>query len=279
MTSSAPGGGPEFDWAWTDQDPEWVPPEIDTTRPSPARIYDYALGGKDNFEVDRRAAEQVATVLPDFRDVARKNRAFLIEAVKAMARGGVRQFLDLGTGIPTSPNVHEIAREIHPDATVVYVDNDPIVMTHNQALRAPVDGVATLRHDARDPDAILDDTAVKELINFEQPVGVLLVAVLHFVGHDLATEIVRRFRSAMAPGSYLAISAACTDGTGTAAIKKIESVYAAAGSQVVFRSASQIAEFFEGLDLLDPGLAEVSQWRAAGTPSTLRVLAGVGRKP
>lgn len=278
-TSGTPGAaGPDYDWSWTDQDPTWVPPEIDTTRPSPARMYDYALGGKDNFEVDRRAVEQIAHVLPDFRQLARTNRQFLVNSVQLMAEAGIKQFIDLGTGIPTSPNVHEMAREIQPDARVVYVDNDPIVMAHNRALRAVVDNVITVQHDIREPDTIVSDPKVRDLIDFEQPVGVLFVAVLHFVRRDLAPEVVSRFRSLMAPGSYVAISTACTDGMEAAAVAKTEAVYSNAAAQIVFRTRSQVEQLFDGFELLEPGLKDVAQWRNTETPAPVRVLAGVGRK-
>ena len=203
----------EFDWSWTEDDPEWVPPEIDTSRPSPARMYDYALGGKDNFAVDRAAVEKVAQVLPDFRRLALDNRGFLVRAVRTMSDAGITQFLDLGTGIPTSPNVHEVAGELRPGSKVVYVDHDPIVVAHNRALRAVRNGVVTVQHDLRKPAAVLRDDLVQDILDPGRPLGVLFVAVLHFVRRDLAPEIIKQYRRAMAPGSCLAISAACRDDT------------------------------------------------------------------
>ena len=280
MTTGRPigAGGPEFDWSWSDEDPSWVPPDIDITKPSPARMYDYALGGKDNFEVDRKAVEQVAQVLPDFRHLAKLNRMFLVNAVRIMAEAGVKQFIDIGTGIPTSPNVHEMAREVHPDARVVYVDNDPIVMAHNRALRATVDGVITVQHDARQPDAIIADPKVRELIDFQQPVGMLFVAVLHFVRRDLAADVVARFRSAVPAGSYLAISAACTEGMDPQVVAKTEAVYQNAAAQIVFRTAAQVEQLFEGLEVLEPGIADVSRWRVDEQTAEIHVYAGIGRK-
>ena len=156
-TAQPPDGPPEVDWAWTDDDSSWIPPEIDLERPSPARMYDFALGGKDNFDVDRAAVAQVAQVIPEFREVALANRGFLIRAVDTMARLGIDQFIDVGTGIPTSPNVHEVAQQIHPDARVVYVDNDPIVLAHARALLTSSAQGATAYIDAdlRDPERIL----------------------------------------------------------------------------------------------------------------------------
>jgi hypothetical protein len=280
MTTGRPmgAGGPEFDWSWSDEDPAWVPPDIDTTKPSPARMYDYALGGKDNFEVDRKAVEQVAAVLPDFRHLAQLNRKFLVNAVTLMAEAGVKQFIDIGTGIPTSPNVHEMARQVHPEARVVYVDNDPIVMAHNRALRATVDGVITVQHDARQPDAILADAKIRELIDFRQPVGMLFVAVLHFVRRDMAADVVARFRSAIPAGSYIAISAACTDGMDPKIVARTEAVYQNAAAQIVFRTAAQIEQLFEGLEVLEPGITDVSHWRVDEPTPDIHVYAGVGRK-
>ena len=279
MTAGKPVDDPDFDWSWSDEDPSWVPPDIDITKPSPARMYDYALGGKDNFEIDRKAVEQVATVLPDFRHLAKINRQFLVTAVDLMAATGIRQFIDIGTGIPTSPNVHEMARRVHPDARVVYVDNDPIVMAHNRALRATVEGVITVQHDARTPDAILSDPKVRQLIDFREPVGLLFIAVLHFVRRDLAADVVSRFRNAIPSGSHIAISAACTDGMDPKTVAKTEAVYQNAAAQIVFRSAAQVEELFEGLELLEPGLTDVSHWRVDEPMAEIHVQAGVGRKP
>lgn len=281
MTSgrSMDDGESDFDWSWSDEDPTWVPPDIDITKPSPARMYDYALGGKDNFEVDRRAVEQVATVLPGFRELAQLNRLFLQNAVQIMCDAGITQFIDIGTGIPTSPNVHEIARATHPDAKVVYVDNDPIVMAHNRALRAKVDGVITVQHDAREPDTIVHDPAVRQLVDFDQPIGLLFVAVLHFVRRDLAADVLTRFRQSVPSGSYVAISTACTDGMNPAVVSKVEGVYQNAAAQVFFRTGAQIEQLFEGLDLIEPGLKDITKWRVDEPTTEIHVTAGLARKP
>jgi hypothetical protein len=279
MTTGKPVGDPDFDWSWSDEDPSWVPPDIDITKPSPARMYDYALGGKDNFEIDRKAVEQVATVLPDFRHLAQINRQFLRTAIDIMTAAGIRQFIDIGTGIPTSPNVHELARAVHPDARVVYVDNDPIVMAHNRALRATAEGVITVQHDARQPDAILSDPKVRQTIDFDQPVGMLFIAVLHFVRRDLAADVMSRFRAAVPSGSHFAISTACTEGMDPAVVAKTEAVYQNAASQIVFRTAAQVEQLFEGLQLLEPGLCDVSKWRVDVDTPEIHVQAGIGVKP
>ena len=278
MTTAHPGDGePEVDWAWTDDDSSWIPPEIDIDRPSPARMYDFALGGKDNFEVDRIAVQAVAQVIPEFRDVALANRGFLIRAVDTLARQGIDQFIDLGTGIPTSPNVHEVAQQVHPDARVVYVDNDPIVMAHNRALRSRRPGVLTLQCDLRNPAGVMENPEVRKHLDFERPIGLLFVAVLHFLRRDLGVEVVNQFRRGLPAGSYLAISTACADGMEPEVINRLEQVYAASPAPMVLRTTDQVEQLFEGVDLLPPGLTDVSQWRNDGTPLPIRLLSGVGK--
>jgi hypothetical protein len=271
-------GGVDFDWSWTEDGYDWIPPAVDLTKPSAARMYDYALGGKDNSAVDRAAVEKVGEALPDFRRAALANRGFLVRAVRLMAESGIQQFIDLGTGIPTSPNVHEVARETHPEARVVYVDNDPVVIAHNRALRATTRGLVTVPHDLRQPAAVLADPTVRGLIDFHRPIGVLFVAVLHFVRHDIAPEIVAQFRRVMAPGSYLAISTVCTDGLSAAGIKRIESVYAGTNSPFVFRTKAQVEQLFEGFELVEPGLTDITKWRNDDDFCSIRVLSGVARK-
>jgi hypothetical protein len=278
MTTAQPHDGePEVDWAWTNDDSTWIPPDIDTERASPARMYDYALGGKDNFGVDRTAVHKIGEIVPDFRAVALANRGFLVRAVDAMARLGVEQFIDIGTGIPTSPNVHEVSQEVHPNARVVYVDNDPIVMAHNRALRASRPGVLTLDRDLRQPTSVMNHPDVRRHLDFDRPIGLIFVAVLHFIRRELATEVVKQFRRSLPPGSYLAISTACSDGMDRALIDRLEAVYAQSAAPFVLRSRSQVEQLFEGVDLLEPGLVDVTRWRSDGTPLPIRILSGVGR--
>lgn len=271
------GASPEFDWGWADEDDTWVPPAVDPSVFSVARVYDFFLGGKDNYAADRAAAEQILAVIPDFADVTRANRDFLNRAVRFLAVSGVRQFIDLGTGIPTSPSVHQIAREVVPDATVVYVDIDPVVIVHNRALLATLPGVVTIQQDLRQPDAVLGDRMVKELIDFDQPVGLLMVAVLHFVAQDVAPEIVARYRAALAPGSYLAIDVACRDGMNLADVERLEGMYARSTAPLVLRNGAQIEQLFEGMDLVEPGVVDFTRWRATGPGCSVHGLAGVGR--
>lgn len=247
-------------------------------RPNVARMYDHFLGGKDNFAVDRAAAARAAQAFPDIGDITRSNRGFLTRAVRLMAESGVRQYLDLGAGIPTSPNVHEVARELQPQARVAYVDNDPVVVAHTRALRAVDAGVITVEEDLRDAAAVLGDPALRALFDFDRPIGLLLVAVLHFVSLQDAPGIVAGYRDALPPGSYLAISAACSEGTDPAAIERNASVYANATAPFVFRTVLQIQELFGDFVLVRPGLADITQWRADGTPHSAVGLCGVARK-
>lgn len=264
---------PDVDWDWAEDESGWLPPTLDTTRPSTARIYDYMLGGKDNFAVDRDAAALLLQAVPDARQVARDNRDFLAEAVRTMAEAGIQQYLDLGTGIPTSPNVHEIARSVWPDAAVAYVDNDPVVLAHNRALLARVPGIVALDHDLRDPAAVNSDPVLRSVLDLSRPVGVLMVAVLHFVDLAVAPTVVARYLRDLPSGSHLAISAGTRDGVDPAAVRRVEAVYAASASAAVYRTQAQVEELFDGLDVLPPGVHEVHR------STTSCIYAGIARKP
>lgn len=269
----------DVDWSWTSADDQWVPPEIDTSRPSAARMYDYAIGGKDNYEVDRAAVHEVARLVPDFQDCALANRGFLERSVQALAGLGIDQFIDLGSGIPTSPNVHEVAQAIQPDARVVYVDNDPIVMTYNRALRDPRPGVLALGHDMRDPLTLMEDPQLRAHLDLGRPIGVLMVAVLHFVRREMAFKVLEQYRRLLPSGSYFAISVACSDGMEPELIAQLEQVYQASATPFVVRSTSQVEQLFDDTHLIEPGLADVTQWRNDGAPLPIRILGGVGRLP
>ncbi len=262
----------------TDQEPGF--PGIDASTPHPARIYDYFLGGKDNFPADREAAEMLLAVAPEARDLARQNRAFLGRVVRFLAvEAGIRQFIDIGTGIPTQGNVHEIAHATAPAARVVYVDNDPIVLVHSRALLAGVN-TTIIEGDLRQPDAILNDPKLRRVIDFDQPVAVLLVAILHFIADaEDPAGIVARLRDGMAPGSYLAISHGTADfhpeATPTAA-----RAYDRTTAQLSPRSHAEVERFFDGFELLEPGLVPISLWRPDGDiPEGKGVYGGIGRKP
>jgi len=239
-----------------------VPEGVDASRPSIARIYDYLLGGKDNFAADRAAAAQLMDSRLDPQRMALANRGFLVRAVRFLARQGIAQYLDLGSGLPTSPSVHEVARNTIPAARVVYVDHDPIVVAHNDALLATRDGVVTIRGDVRDPDAVLGHQALAACLDFTQPVAVLLMSVLHFISHDEdAPGIVARFRERMAPGSYLALSVGTSDGADPGMLVEATDTYAAARMPFTLRSRAQIMDLLDGFDLVEPGLVNLPQWR------------------
>jgi S-adenosyl methyltransferase len=260
------------DWSWVADD-DWVPPPVDTSRPSIARIYDYGLGGKDNYPVDREVADRVLAVNPDGRAIARANRRFLVEAVQSMAEAGIRQFVDLGTGIPTSPNVHETAWAVRPDAAIVYVDNDPIVLAHNRALLRAERRVAVLAHDLRDPAAVMDDSRLRSLLDLSQPVGILMVAVLHFVDVASGPRLVSRYLLDLPSGSQLAISAATSHGLDPALVARIVAAYGTdAAASLVYRTRAEIQALFDPLEMVSP-LDDV--FRSAHGA----MLGGIGRKP
>ena len=258
------------------------PAQIDLTVPSPARMYDYYLGGKDHFPADREAAEKALALVPSGRELARANRAFLVRAVTYLADQGIDQFIDIGTGLPTSPTVHEAARSVIPDARVAYVDNDPLVMAHARAMLTDSDSVIAVQGDARHPFDFIGYGAVRELIDFSRPVGVLFAAVLHFVTDDEDPyRAVAWVRDRLAPGSYLVLSHVTSDGTDTAAMNTIQDAYKEASAPVVFRSTPGIARLLDGFGLVEPGLVEVSRWRSprpAPAPAAVRFLGAVGRK-
>jgi hypothetical protein len=263
-----------------------LPADVSPHIPSPARIYDYYLGGKDNFAADRTAAEKALSVVPQGRDVARSNRRFLVRTVRYMASRGVSQFIDLGTGFPTPPSVHETAAAVLAGRPqVVYIDNDPMVTSHNRALLADSRAsIAVIHADIRCPGQIFASEQLWRTIDFGQPVGVLFVAVLHFIpAEDDPRDSVRAFCSQMAPGSFLAISHITSDGTAPAVMAAIKDAYRTASAPAVFRSTAEIEGLFAGLEVVHPGITEVSAWRASerqlqARPPALRVLGGVGRK-
>ena len=259
------------------------PPEIDTSVPHSARIWNYWLGGKDNYPVDREAGEQFREAFPEIVEVARSTRQFLVRTVTYLAgEAGIRQFLDVGTGLPTADNTHEVAQRAAPESRVVYVDNDPVVLAHARALLTSTQGVtAYVDADLHDPDTILD-TAVRTL-DFSQPVALMLMGILGHVGdHDEARSVVKRLLDPLPSGSYLALN----DGTNVVSqvFAQAQQRYNESGALPYhLRSPEQIAGFFEGLELVGPGLVSVPRWRpdpAAGAAAEeLDAFGGVGRKP
>ena len=237
-----------------------TPIEIDTSKPHPARMYDWYLGGKDNYPVDEEMGRQMLALDPRVPVMARVNRAFMHRATRWLAQNGVRQFLDIGTGIPTEPNLHQIAQAVAPDARVVYCDNDPIVLAHAAALLRSSDTGVTeyLQADVRDPDAILD--GARKILDFDRPVALSLVALLHFVSDaDGAHTLVGRLLSELPSGSYLMVTHATADFTpeeSAAAIEKLKAV----GVTLALRSREEFSRFFDGLDLVEPGVSVVHRW-------------------
>jgi hypothetical protein len=229
-------------------------------------MYDYFLGGKNNFAADREAAEANLKILPTSRAMARANRAFLGRAVRHLAEEGFTQFLDLGTGIPGPGNTGEVARAVQPTARIVYVDNDPIVSVHSRALLADADPTASavVQADVRDPKAILEDSAVRSVLDFDRPIAVLLVAVLHFVrDSEDPAGAVRTLMDGVPTGSRLVL----THGTGDFDLERSKAAvkeYDRATAPFVLRSFAEVAEFFDGLDLVDPGLVQIPWWRPEG---------------
>ena len=252
------------------EDAQRVPADLRPEIPHPARMYDYYLGGKDNFPADRAAAEKVLALSPLVRISALANRAFLGRAVRHLAEQGVKQFLDIGTGIPTAGNTHEIAQQADPQARVVYVDNDPIVLTHARALMAGMGRGRTdvLQADLRDPAGILAAAQVKELLDFDRPMALVLAAVLHFIpDEDKPYAIVGELLAALAPGSYLILSHGTADFIPAEIRDRVTGVYTKATAPLVGRSREKVQQFFGGLDLLEPGVVTVPLWRPDEEPA------------
>jgi hypothetical protein len=269
----------------TGTDPE-LPQDINTDVAHPARVYDYWLGGKDNFPADRALAEHIMEAIPTMRTMAAANRAFLSRAVRYLAEeAGIRQFLDIGTGIPTSPNVHEVAQAVAPDSRVVYVDNDPIVLAHARALLTSQEAGETsfIGADLRQPKSILDHPTLTSTLDLSQPVAVMLVAVLMYfrdTDNPNPFEMVATLLDAMPSGSYLAITHPTADfnaeamGGAVAAAER-------SGVTLVPRNQAETEEFFAGLEVVDPGVTPVLSWRPDEPPDDPRSAyywAGIARK-
>jgi len=259
---------------------------IDTSKPNVARMYDYLLGGYHNFEADRQLAEQILAVHPDSKLNAFINRSVLQRMVEYMAQAGISQFLDIGAGIPTVQNTHETAQAINPDAKVVYVDIDPIAVAHSKMLLKDNPRVDAFQADAGHIELILDHPITKGLIDFRQPVGVLLISVLHYITDDEdAYRVVDKIKSAMAAGSYLAIIHSTLDGYKPASAEDADRLLKLA-SAAHHRDKAEIARFFDGLDLVEPGLVYSPRWHPMSEndpfydePWRAFGYGGIGRKP
>ena len=264
-----------------------LPPEIDTSRPHSARVYDYMIGGKNNFAADRETAAQVLRHSPNAHTAARENRAFLGRAVRYLtAEAGIRQFLDIGTGLPTTNSVHEVAQSVDPSCRVVYADNDPLVLVHARALltSSAAGRTAYINADARDPGAILDNPVVRDTLDFGQPVGLMLVALLHFVpDEDKPAEIVATLLDALPSGSYLTASHLTMEHDTDAAGRGLQAMRGA-GISMQKRASDEFARLaFTGLELVPPGVVLVSEWRPPGAgprpaPAEVNCYGGVARK-
>ncbi|MFM9369886.1 SAM-dependent methyltransferase [Streptomyces sp. Da 82-17] len=264
--------------------PAWAPPGIDISKPSVSRMYDFYLGGSHNFEVDREAARKAMEFMPGLPKVMQANRAFMRRAVRFAAESGITQFLDIGSGIPTFGNVHEVVQAANPRAKVVYVDHDPVAVEHSRAVLAGNEGATVVAADLRNPQEILNSPEVKGLLDLEQPVALLLVAILHFVQDaDEPYAAVAELRDALAPGSLLVVTHASYEGmpapeqgAGTVG------VYEKTRNPLVMRTRDEIARFFEGYEMVEPGLVQMPHWRPETPPEqedpiTFSGYAGVGR--
>ncbi|MEO3876412.1 SAM-dependent methyltransferase [Nonomuraea sp. B12E4] len=266
---------------------ERAPAGVDPTVPSVARMYDYLLGGKDNFAADRAAAAHIMKLSPNAKEIAQANRVFLGHAVHAVAESGIRQFLDLGTGLPTQENVHQVAARVSPGSRVVYVDNDPIVLVHARALLAENADTIVVEADMREPKDFLRHPEITGHLDFEQPLAVLMLAVLHFIPDDDVVEgIVREVREVLPSGSYLIISHVTVGELQGDVVGEGREVYSkTSAGNLTPRTREQLAGFFEGLEMMEPGLVSTTRWHAESLDPSLAgpggadILCGVGRVP
>ncbi|MGW7451690.1 SAM-dependent methyltransferase [Streptomyces sp. NPDC054787] len=272
--------------------PAWAPPGIDISVPSVSRIYDYYLGGSHNFEVDRQAARRAMEFMPGLPKIMQANRAFMRRAVRHAVAEGVTQFLDIGSGIPTFGNVHEVAQAASPEARVVYVDHDPVAVAHSQAVLAGDDRTGVIAADLRKPKEILEAPEVGRLLDLGRPVALLLVAVLHFLEDaDDPYAAVAELRDALAPGSLLILTHASYEGIPLTeeVAGGVVSVYQNIRNPLVMRTRERIIPFFDGFEMLEPGLVSMPDWRpdrlagaldgeAAEDPYAFSGFGGVGRK-
>jgi S-adenosyl methyltransferase len=258
---------------------------VDPTTPNVARMYDYFLGGKDNFAADREAAERIMRIMPHAPGWVRSNRGFLVRAVRSLAEAGIDQFIDVGTGLPTQDSVHQVAGRVRAGAHVVYVDVDPVVVSHGRALLAADDLSTVIQADLRTPERILEHPETRALIDFGRPVAVLLVAVLQFIDDDdEARQVVARLCAGLAPGSHVVISHITADDLAPDVASEGRRIYSTTSlGSITPRTPAQVRTLFDGLELLDPGLVGVDQWRAGrpapGGPLPLGFLGAVARLP
>lgn len=263
---------------------DWVPRHIDMDEPSAARVYDYLIGGGHNFEADRALARKFLKAQPNAHVIGAMNRAFLHRAVRHMMDQGIRQFLDIGSGIPTAANVHEVAQEIDPKCRVVYVDYESVAVAHSELMLEGNEYATIVQADMTDPKAVLGDERTRAMLDFTQPIGLLMVGVFHFVFPEKEPiELMRRYRAALAPESWLAISHFTSDLMPEQMAGVVE-VMKNSRDPIYPRSKAEIEELFEGFELTDPGVVPTSLWHPEETldpeddPQRAGILAGVGRK-
>jgi hypothetical protein len=267
--------------------PDWARSDIDLNRANPARIYDYLLGGYHNFEIDRETIEKSIQVNPNVRPAAIANRSFLRRAVNFLVDQGIEQFLDIGTGIPTVGNVHEIVQSVNPEAHVVYVDIDPVAVAHSRTILQGNPRVVAIQGDARKPKELLENPELQALIDFSRPIGALFIAVLHFVPEDdLAYNSVYTLRDSLPSGSYIAISHSTYENAPADIFERIMKIADQSAVTYKQRTLAEMKRFFEGLEIVDPGVVYVPLWRPE-TPEDMFLdeperavnYGGVGRKP
>ncbi|MDG4823620.1 SAM-dependent methyltransferase [Asanoa sp. WMMD1127] len=262
-----------------------LPTEVDLSRPSAARVYDYFLGGAHNFEIDRQLAEQIAALTPNLAETMRAGRSFLRRAVAELTRAGIDQFLDIGSGIPTVGNVHEVAQGINPEARIVYVDIDPVAVAHSRSILEDNPRTAVIQADVRDPEHIIAEARATGLLDFARPIGVLLAGVVHFVpDSDDPDRLMAVLRDAVAPGSYLVISHSTFEDQPQEMLDA-QKLSARTATEITLRSKAQVAAYFGDFALLEPGIVHMPLWRPDSPddvddhPERFGAFGGVGRKP
>ncbi|TCP54903.1 S-adenosyl methyltransferase [Tamaricihabitans halophyticus] len=268
-----------------DQQVDWVPDKVDLTSPNSARVYDFMLGGACNFAADRDFAQRVLTMLPDLRGAAVQNRAFLRRAVEELTELGIRQFLDIGSGIPTVGNTHEVAQRSAPGSRVVYVDNEPMAVAHSEMMLRDNPDAAIVNADMRDPDGVLSAVEDIRLLDFTEPIALIMCAILHFVPEDGdPLELLARYRAALIPGSYLVISHGTDGEKDQDTANSAASMYDRTATPLTLRSRGRIAELFTGWELEPPGVVYTTQWRpefpeeAEREPERSLLYGGLARK-
>jgi hypothetical protein len=282
-STTAGSAVPYYDARMSTQRPGWAPEGIDLDRPNAARVYDYLLGGTANFAKDREFADRLKAIAPEAATIARLNRAFLRRAVTHCLDNGIRQFLDIGSGIPTAGNVHEIAHRTDPSARIVYVDIEPVAVAHTERILASDANAAVVHGNLLEPEKLLSSAATQQLLNLDEPIAVLMVAVLHFIDDDQGPHAaVARYVDAIAPGSYLMLSHIAAENTDEQS--QARTLYQKDAVPIIARTRDQLAAFFTGTEILDPGIVWTPQWHPeefdnVENPERSKGYAGVGRKP